>query len=314
MLRYSIIGTGAVGGYFGARLARAGAAVRFLARSDYEAIKSHGLNVDSVAGSFSLPAPEVYSSTEHMPESDVVAVAVKTTSNGELPKLLAPLIKPGTVILIMQNGLGEESAIQAAFPEALVLGALCYICAWKDGPGSVVHRDKGTVTLGALSGRHDDDETRREALQQIARDFALAGVPADISDSLGTSRWRKLLWNIPFNGLSVTLDADTREIMASPSARRMAARLMEEVMRGAAAAGFPLEPDAAKKMLAYTETMTPYKPSMKLDWEAQRPMEIESMYRNPVRAARSAGVELHAIAHLADELEYMEARRAVSRG
>lgn len=309
MFSYTIVGTGAVGGYFGARLARAGATVRFLARSDYQTIKDSGLEIESVAGNFTLPKVDVYRDSADIPESDVVAVAIKTTANGELPKLLKPLVKPGTIVLLMQNGLGMESEIQEAFPASIVTGGLCYICAKKDGPGRIVHQDKGTITVGALSRVLDEDSPHRIAISGIARDFALAGVPAEVSDSLGTSRWKKLLWNIPFNGLSVVLNADTREILATPSSRRMAIRLMEEVSRGAAACGFPLEKGSIEKMVSFTEIMTPYEPSMKLDWDAHRPMEIESMYRAPVRAARSAGVELGAVASLGDLLEYMESRR-----
>lgn len=309
MFSYTIIGTGAVGGYFGAKLARGGATVRFLARSDYGIIMEKGLTVHSVAGDFTLPSVEVYDDTARIPESDVIAVSLKTTANESLPKLLAPLVKPGTIILMMQNGLGVETDIQEAFPQSVVAGGLCYICARKDGPGIIAHQDKGTIAIGALNGRLDDDSPSRRAIEGIARDFALAGVPAEVSDSLGTSRWNKLLWNVPFNGLSVALGCDTREILANESSRSMAKRLMDEVVKGAAACGFRLEPGAADKMIAFTEVMTPYEPSMKLDWDAGRPMEIETMYRAPVRAARSAGVELPAIAMLGDLLQFMETRR-----
>ncbi len=309
MFSYTIVGTGAVGGYYGARLAKAGATVRFLARSDYQAIKDGGLSVDSVAGNFALNPAEVYRDSADIPESDVIAVAVKTTANGELPKLLAPLVRPGTVILVMQNGLGMESDIQEAFPLSVVTGALCYICARKEGPGKIVHQDKGSVTVGALTASLDPASPHRAAVTGIAQDFALAGVPAEVSDSLGTSRWKKLLWNVPFNGLSVALDCDTREILANLSSRRMAIRLMEEVARGAATCGFPLGKGSIERMVGYTETMTPYEPSMKLDWDAGRPMEIEALYRAPVRAARSAGVELGAIASLGDLLEFMEGKK-----
>lgn len=303
MLSYSVIGTGAIGGYYGGRLAESGRTVRFLARGDARPLAERGLTVHSPLGDFSIPKPEVFDDPTRLPASDVLVVSLKTTSNASLRDILAPSIRPGTVILVLQNGLGMEEEVSSWFPEALVVGGMCFICAQKRESCVVRHLDYGSVTLAPLDARASG------VLESIRADFEASRVPVTVSASLGEARWRKLLWNIPYNGLSVVLGRDTRELMDGIASRRMVRLLMQEVVVGARALGFGLADADVDRMLEFTDRMTAYEPSMKLDADAGRPMEIEYMYRRPLAAARAAGVRLGAIELLAESLAWVEERR-----
>jgi len=299
-MKYTVLGTGAVGGYYGARLQKSGLDVDFLARSDYSVIKERGLRIDSCQGDFVLDRVNVYSSAEELPPTDVILVSLKTTANDKLAELLRPVVKKGTVILILQNGLGMEEEVSALFPEAVVLGGMCFICSQKRGDGHIVHLDKGSISAAPLR------EEGRDLLMKIQDDFQKAGVEMTLLDDLKTARWNKLLWNIPYNGLSVVLEADTAQIMKSPHGHNLAKTLMEEVIRGGEACGCTFPPGSIENMLEYTRVMTPYEPSMKLDFDLGRRMELEYMYRRPLKAAAERGVSLPHIAMLADQLAFRE--------
>ena len=303
-MKYTVLGTGAVGGYYGAMLQKGGVETDFLARSDYRHIKEKGLKIDSWKGDFVLDRVNVFPSSEALPETDVVLVAMKTTSNGLLEELLKPIVREGTVIFILQNGLGMEKEISALFPQAIVLGGMCFICSQKRGDGHIVHLDKGSISAAPL------DKKDFPLLMEIQKDFTKAGIEMSLLGDLNGARWNKLLWNIPYNGLSVVLNADTKQIMESESGRSLARTLMEEVLEGAAASGCPLEESSVDSMLEFTRIMEPYEPSMKLDFDNRRKMELEYMYRRPLKEAGERGAVLPAIKMLADQLAFMEENRS----
>ena len=299
-MKYTVLGTGAVGGYYGAMLQKGGAETNFLARSDYKYIKEKGLRIDSWKGDFVLDKVNVYPSADDLPETDVVLITMKTTSNTMLEGLLKPIVREGTVIFILQNGLGMEKEISDMFPQAVVLGGMCFICSQKRGDGHIVHLDKGSISAAPY------DRKDLPLLREIQKDFTAAGVEMTLMEDLEAARWNKLLWNIPYNGLSVVLNADTKQIMASDSGRALARKLMEEVVAGAEACGCPLAEGSVENMLDFTAVMEPYEPSMKLDFDNHRKMELEYMYRRPLAEAKRHGAELPSIAMLTDQLAFME--------
>ena len=300
--RYAIVGTGALGGLYGALLAKAGLDVHFLLHHDYEHVRRHGLRVDSIWGDFALDRVNAYASTAEMPPCDVVCVCLKTTANHLLPELLAPLARPGTVILLMQNGLGAEEEVAAAFPSAKVGGAMCYLCSNRVGPGHIHHVDYGQIAFGAHSPGMERD------IERILADFKRTPIPVDRTNDLKTGRWKKLVWNIPYNGLSVVLDAGTDEIMANPQTAALACDLMRETIAGARASGAAVDESYADWIMDFTRKMKPYKTSMMLDYEAKRPLETEYLYRRPLEAARRAGVMLPRIETLTALLDHLDAR------
>ena len=152
-MRYAIIGTGAIGGYYGAKLANGGAEVHFLLHSDYEYVLKNGLQVNSCDGSFHIECPNAYRRTEDMPQCDVVIVALKTTNNHLLPSLLPPLLKPDTIVLLIQNGIGVEASVEMMFPNIQLAAGLAFICSAKTEPGVVNHQCYGNINIGNYSCR-----------------------------------------------------------------------------------------------------------------------------------------------------------------
>jgi 2-dehydropantoate 2-reductase len=138
-------------------------------------------------------------------------------------------------------------------------------------------------------------------------------VPVQPDPELRAARWRKLVWNVPYNGLSVVLDRGTDELMADPSTRALVTELMNEVGIGAAACGTPLPDGFIEHMLATTDAMVPYRTSMKLDYDAARPLELDAIYAAPVRATAAAGGAVPRIEALWRQLQDLELARNQSR-
>jgi 2-dehydropantoate 2-reductase len=302
---YAIIGTGAVGALYGAWLGRAGFDVHFLARSDCEHIRLHGLTIDSIKGDFVLPHVNVYADAPAMPKCDVVAVTLKTTANDILPSVLPHVVKDNGIVLVMQNGFGYEEKAAAIVGPKRVLGVLCFVCANKAGPGHVKHLDFGHITMGAYTETGEPAGITDE-MKAIADDFTKANVSVSLAPDLVKARWKKLVWNVPYNGLSVVLGATTDSLMKSPHSRDLVKRLMQEVRAGAAACGHPIEQAFVEEMLSYTDSMIPYETSMKIDYDRRRPMEVESIFGAPLDAAKKAGLDLPLLSMLYGELKYLD--------
>ena len=308
---YAIIGTGALGGYYGARLAHAGLDVHFLLHSDYEHVRDNGLRVESKHGDFSLAAPNAYGRAEDMPPCDVVCVCLKTTANDLLGQLVPPPLADDGVVLVLQNGLGAERRIAEIVGPGRVMGGLCFLCSNKVGPGRIRHLDYGYVSLG----EYDPDDrpggvTGR--MRAIGGNFESAGIRIRYAEDLLLARWKKLIWNVPLNGLSVVLRGTTDAIVADPHARALAEQLMRELADAVGAAhGRTIEEAFIQSQLADTEKMAPYRPSMLLDHEAGRPMEIEAIFGAPLRAAQAAHCPTPRLAMLYRQLKFLDERGRV---
>lgn len=288
---FAVLGTGALGGYYGCLLARAGFDVHFLLHTDYAHVVEHGLRLDSKDGGFHLEQVRAYADAAAMPPCDFALVALKTVNNHLLPRLLPPVLKPGGTGVILQNGLGLEEEAARAVGEDRVIGGLCFLCANKSGPGHICHLDYGRVVLAEFHpGGGDREETPR--LSRLREAFEIAGISVSIQMNLARARWEKLVWNIPYNGLCAVLDADTATVMSDPDASDLAEDLMREVAVAASACGHAIDEGFIQKMLTYTRRMIPYRPSMLLDVRGGRPMELEAIYAEPLRRARAVGCAL----------------------
>jgi len=304
---YAIIGTGAIGGFYGAKLQKAGHQVSFLLRSDYHHVAEKGLIVESVDGDFTLPEVDAYNDVKKMPNCDAIVVALKGTQNHLLPELLPPLINDNSVFLFLQNGINIEPEIAKIIGGNTLIGGLCFVCSNKVGPGHIRHIDYGAITMGQYAA-NDRAAGVTEQMGEIARDLEKAGIPIELSEDLLLARWKKLVWNIPYNGLSVVLDARTDEIMANAETRVLAEQLMREVAAGAQSCGRIIDDRFIQKMLDHTDKMNPYLTSMKLDYDGKRPLEVEAILGNPLRMAREAGVDLPMISLLYRQLRFLDVR------
>ncbi len=301
---YAIIGTGAIGGYYGGLLARAGNEVHFLFHHDCDYVRQHGLTVESVNGDFVLEKVNAYEHAEDMPCCDTIIVALKATANTVLADILPRVINADSTIILLQNGLGGEEYINSIVPGQTILGGLCFICTTKVGPGHIRHIDYGRMTLSEFRPDGMAAGLTPIAAQHV-EEFQAAGIDVSVVDDLILARWKKLVWNIPFNGLSVMCRAQTDELVMNPATRELAVQLMREVARGAGAFGRTISDEFIDKNISMTETMEPYKPSMRLDYDNKRPMEVEAIYGEPWRRAREAGVVLPGIGLLYQLLTFL---------
>ena len=284
MKSIAIIGSGAIGGFYGAMLARAGGDVRFLMRSDLATVRANGLRVVAPFGEFRLEHPRAAASTAELGPVDLVIVAWKTTSNRALPRILPPLLHERTLVLTLQNGLGAEEEVAAVVGAERTLGGLCFVGINRTAPGVIVNPVEGAVTLGEF-GR-----PAGKRLREIVALFQAAGIKTRATDNLAEERWKKLVWNVPFNGLTIAAGGITTDrVLADEGLRREARALMMEVLQGAAALGFVIPESYAEFQLARTPPLGAYKPSSLLDWQAGRELEVESIWGEPVRRAAAAG-------------------------
>lgn len=297
-MRYGVIGVGAIGGFYGAKLARSGKDVHFLSHSDCQFVKEHGMQVDSCDGSFHLDHINVYQYSADMPKCDVVIVGLKTTNNHLLLDLLPPLLHEKTVVVLIQNGIGVEADVQQMFPDVQLVAGLAFICSAKTEPGRVNHQCYGQINFGNYSC-HDE-----QLFQQLLDDFNQAGVKAGTVEYY-EARWKKAVWNMPFNGMTVALDTQTDLLLKNPATRQLIRDLMMEVIHAARHLGVNgLDESFADKMIEMTDQMTPYSPSMKLDYDFGRPMEIYYLYSRPIQMAREAGFSMPKLEMLEAELKF----------
>jgi 2-dehydropantoate 2-reductase len=302
-MRIAIVGAGAVGGYYGARLAQHGGDVHFLFRSDYEHVRDHGIEVRSVDGDFALSPARVhaYHNVKKMPRADLVLVTLKTTANDQLPRLVPPLIHDHTIVLTLQNGLGNENALAQHIGADRVIGGMAFVCINRVSPGVLEHTERGIIKVGELS----PGVTQR--VRAIVELFTRANINAEPIEDLRRGRWEKLVWNIPFNGLGALHDATTDRLLATPQGEALVRAVMAEVVAAAAGNGVALDPDVIDRMIEVTRPIPAYRTSTQVDRQLGRPMEIEAMFGEPFRAAGRAGVLTPRLHHLYDALTRLNA-------
>jgi 2-dehydropantoate 2-reductase len=286
-----IVGAGAVGSYYGARLAQAGAEVSALLRSDYDAVIRNGIQIKSIDGDLHFTPKEVINDISlYRDIPDYIIVATKVLPEIDVPALIQKKISGETSIVLLQNGIDIELPVAAAFPENEIISALAFICVSRIGPGIVDHQDYGRIVIGKYPG----GSSRKTEL--LARLFSKSGVACERDPDIIAARWKKLLWNAPFNPISVLGGGiDTRDIMESEAALLLVRNVMREVVNLSEKAGHRVHESLIEKNIEDTRTMTPYKTSMLLDYENKRPMEVEAILGNAVKSAVRHGVSVPAI-------------------
>jgi len=285
-MRIGIVGAGALGGLYGAFLARAGYDVHFLMRRDFETVKASGLVVKSCRGDFHLDPVQCYQRPEDIGVVDLVFIGLKTTTNDRYQELISPLMGPTTRVLTAQNGLGNEESLAELFGAERVSGGLAFLCSNRTSPGVINHLDYGFLHIGNFQRGPD------ETLLTFADMFNKSGVECTVVDDLALARWKKLIWNVPFNGLSALLDMTVDKIMKKHKLHKRAWRLMREVQAAAKADGLTIEDGFLEHMMELTIKMEPYYTSMHLDRQHGRPMEIESIIGEPLRRGQQHGLDL----------------------
>jgi 2-dehydropantoate 2-reductase len=299
----AIIGSGALGLYYGARLALSAASVRFLMRADLAAVQARGsIIVHEKTGALELRPVQAFGSSAEIGPVDLVLITLKTTANRELARLLPPLIGAETLVLTLQNGLGSDEDLAGLVGGERVLGGLAFIASTRTGPGEVTCYHPGSITLGEF-GRKPQERTHA-----LAEQFTNAGVKIRVVEDLLEARWRKLVWNVPFNGLAVAHDLTTDKVCADPALAAEVRALMREVQRAAAAFGFTIPDKFLDQQFDVTPPMGAYRPSSLVDFRAAREVEVEAIWGEPLRRAQAAGAAMPRLADLYARLKTVTAR------
>jgi 2-dehydropantoate 2-reductase len=323
-MKIAVVGCGAVGSYYGAMLGRAGREIHFLLRSDFEAVRQIGVTIRSPAGNFTIH-PQCAKTPEAIGLSDLVLIGLKTTANDQFPKLLPSLVGPHTAVVTLQNGLGNTEQLARLFSPEQILSGLCFVCLNRVDPGVIHHLEYGMIVLGEFQRRAGP---RTHGLAAMFRD---AGVPCKVTDNLARAQWEKLVWNIPFNGLGVAGAAGyevfatrhpspvtrhspgpvltTDKLLADPRWEKLLRDLMLEVIAAAGALGFEIPVSYAEEQIERTRTMGAYRASTLIDFERHQPLELESMFLEPLRRAQKAGVPVPRLAVLCEVLQQLDQPR-----
>ncbi|PYB74871.1 putative 2-dehydropantoate 2-reductase [Pseudomonas sp. LB-090624] len=303
--RIGIIGTGAIGGFYGLMLARAGFDVHFLLRSEYQAVRAQGLTLDSAVHGAMQMDVQAYANAADMPPCDWLLIGAKATSNDQLAPLIVQAAAPGAKVVLLQNGLGVEERLRPALRNDMhLLGGLCFICVNRQAPGVIRHQALGAVNLGYHSGPASDGGAA--LAREGAGLFQAAGIDSQAMPNLALARWQKLVWNVPYNGLSVLLGASTTPLMADSHSRELIQALMAEVVQGAAACGQVLPEGYAEHLFQVTERMPDYWPSMYHDHVHKRRLELQAIYAEPLAQAMAAGCSLPRMQMLHQALSFID--------
>jgi 2-dehydropantoate 2-reductase len=301
--RIAIVGAGAVGCYYGAKLISGGGDISFLIRGGAAEMRQNGLSIRGRNGTLQIPDINCRTASEDIGPCDLVIISVKTTANAVLPKLLPPLLKPTTMLLTLQNGFGNEQFLAKHFGAERVMGALCFVCVNRISPGVIDEYYPGRVMLGEY------DRVPEARTKVVAEMFQRAGVVCSVVENLALERWRKLVWNIPFNGLSIAHGGiDTAAILSDDCLRAECVALMNETIVAAGKCGFLIPDSVVREEIERTELMGAYKPSTLIDFQAGRPLEVEAIWGEPLRQAQAAGAESPRLKVLYAALKEINAR------
>jgi 2-dehydropantoate 2-reductase len=298
-MRIAMVGSGALGLYYGALLQKGGHEVHFLLRGDYDAIMENGLTIHSVNGDFYLSSVNGHLSTETIGVVDLVVVGLKTFANSSLQTLITSLIAEGTQILTLQNGLGNEELLAELFGPERVLGGVALLCSNRGVPGHVHHLAAGRIIIG----EYQLSDVLR--LERIADAFTSSGIDCRTTGDLKKTRWEKLVWNIPFNGLCAVLLQSVDRLLHVAECRKLVREVMVEVIQAANSQDFSqaIPESYADSMLEFTDKMGVYKPSMQIDREEGRALEIQAIFRTPLAYGRQQGISMPKTEMLAVLLE-----------
>jgi 2-dehydropantoate 2-reductase len=270
-MRIAVMGTGAVGGYFGARLAAAGQNVAFIARGSHlQAMRKEGLRVKSAQGDLHIRSLFTHDPSEVGPV-DAVLFCVKSYDTEDAAAMLAPMVGEKTAILSLQNGVDNPDKIAARYGKARTLAGVVYLGALVSDPGVIRHSAGGRIVLGNLDGE------AREPAKRVEQILSGAHIPCAVSAEIRKVIWTKLVWNAPFCALACLARATVREILESESLRKLAVECMEEVREAARSTGIELAPSVVEETFKFSQGLGDFKPSMLQDLEAQKPLEYEAL-------------------------------------
>ncbi len=282
-MRIIVLGAGALGCYYGAKLAEAGEDVSFIMRSAYEPVRKEGLHIAGKYGDLHIDHPQIYRTPEEAGKADLVILTWKTTANGQLADALPTLLHEGTKIITLQNGMGNAEALSRYIaPENIYIG-LCFICAMMPTPGRIEHLEGGDIQFAP----YIPSAAGLVQAEEYAALFARAGIKTRAFEQAEQIQWCKLTWNIPFNGLCLALGGiSVEQLFTMPEQVERAVAIMKEVVLTAEMRGYKLPGNIVDYQMERTATMGAFIPSSAVDYNMGRPVEYEAIWGSTLAKAR----------------------------
>jgi 2-dehydropantoate 2-reductase len=284
-MKMVMIGAGSVGGFFGAKLVKAGLDCAFLLRSrTLEAIRKNGLTIRSNEETFTVH-PRVTADVHDLHDADLIVLAVKRYDLDGTLEQLRPILTPQTTLLTLQNGVDTEPCIQERLPEIPLVAGVAYIYSKIAEPGIIEHYKRGAIAVGRWPSAPSP-----VSLEAIKGVFEQAGVRCQIVPDVRRTKWEKMCWNVAFNPLTVLIDDNVSKALSYPGLRTVITRIVDETVAVAAAEGISLSSDIAEKTIQWSQEIRDIHTSMYDDWKAGRPTEIDYLNGYIVDRAHAWGI------------------------
>ena len=283
-MKILVLGTGAVGGYFGGRLAEGGNELYFTARgANLTALLNDGLKVESINGNFDITI-DVREKFDPIEGVDLILLCAKTGDTRGLLPIIKEHMNDTSVVVSLQNGVESESILEEAIPAESIIGGIAFIGSNRYAPGRIRHTGGGSITLGELTGE------KTERIERIRSMFADAGVECRVTGKIIKPKWEKLVWNAGFNGLSAITGVAAEKLLSYKPTRNIVSKLMEETIAVAQNKSIPVDSTMAERHIETTEKMKDVIPSMLQDIRAGRTTEIDSINGAVCREGEKAGI------------------------
>jgi 2-dehydropantoate 2-reductase len=302
-MRFAVIGVGAVGGYFGARLVQAGEDVVFIARGEtLKVLQTEGLRLDSINGDLVLRSVNAVDDTARAGAVDVVLAGVKTWQVQEVASVIPPLLGEGTIVLPLQNGVEAASQLAEVLGSDHVCCGLAKIFCYLAGPGYVRH-----TGIDPYIAFGESDNRRTERVEKLLRVFLNAGINAEIPPDIMVALWEKFLFVVSWGGVGAVSRAPIGAIRSLPQTRRLLEHAMLEIYKVARARGINLQENIVARSMAFIDSLPPVgTTSMQRDIAEGRPSEIEAWNGAVVRLGNEAGVDVSLNKYIYDSLQPLE--------
>ena len=286
MTKILVIGAGAIGSFYSAKLAQVGAEITLWCRSDYDFIKKNGIKIESYEGDFQFIPHKILENLDEIDdEFDYILIATKALPTIDIPALIKNILKAKTKIILIQNGIHIEKNIAENFPNNELISAIAFIGVSRKSAGVICHQEYGKIIIGTYGEKASD------AVHFLENLWKKSGIEVVVTDEILLERWKKLVWNGAFNPLSVVLRGkNTAEILNSDLALNLVKNIMNEICNLAKIDNCELPADVIEKNIVATKKMKPYKTSMLLDFEAGREMEVEAILGNAIKFAQSKSI------------------------
>tara|TARA_E500000178_G_scaffold319928_1_gene342621 strand:+ start:737 stop:1654 length:918 start_codon:yes stop_codon:yes gene_type:complete len=295
-----IIGSGAIGSFYGYKLSKSATIISVLARSNYEHIKKNGIIIrlpdqteETFTPNYVLKQGDLAPSVQY----DYILICTKVLPSVDFKTLIQPYLTAKTTLVLIQNGINIEAFFQKVFPQHELISGLAFICVSRLAPGLVHHQDYGKLTLGHFPSGSS------QSCKDLVKLFCDGGTDCHLAEDIAKERFIKLLWNAPFNPLSVLNGgATTQTLLASKDIEIHVRSIMKEVLILADAEGYSISTTLIDSMIENTKKMTPYKTSMLLDYEQGLELETEAILGNSLAIAKKHSLKVPFLERLYNDL------------